>query len=833
MADDPTYVYDVFISYSTADRQWAEDWLRPRLEAAGLQVCTDDDFEPGVPRLINIERAVGNSRQAVLILTPAWITSEWSEFAALLSQTADPAARQRRLLPLMLERCQVPSRIGMLTSIDFTRTDKRDKEVQRTIKVVRGELRLPERPLSQEQRNRQRMLQKVRDFWIEGVLENSLQGAALIELGMEYKPDAVQHPWDTVIQNPDQPTRTITPGTKIVEVFDKFGRELLILGAPGSGKTTMLLELTRDLIARAELDESYPIPLVFNLSSWAEKRMPLLEWLVDELNTKYDIPRKIGKVWIDADHLLPLLDGLDEVKQERRPACIEAINAFRRDHGLVNLVVCSRVADYDVLAVRLKLQGAVLIHPLTTEQIDAYLASAGDQLGTLRTALTIDDALRELAAAPLMLSIMTLAYQEVLTSKLATSGTIDVQRKQVFDAYLDRMFARRGRETRYSSMQTLRWLSWLARGMVQRQQTVFFIERLQPTWLSTRMTPWLYNIIDRLGGAVTIGLICGGIVGWVGWIEQERTEPFIVAVSSLAVGLGTALFTGLFGGETIEVGVDQHGLRVLLYNASLGGLVFGLIGGVSSAMSGAMISSAMISNAMIGRLVFVIINSLSALSCGMLAGALAGNPSLSPRQIAIVEVLQWSRSQALVLALCGLLVGEVVVQINGLISNKPISLVFSILIGLGCAIIGGGLGGIVSGEVVSRTMPNQGIWRSARSALLLGLGSGFGVGVICGLCAKVLGGNELGSFLVFGLSCGVVIGLAFGGYACLSHLALRLVLWRNGSIPPNYVSFLDYCAERIFLRKVGGGYIFIHRMLMEYFASLNTSEQEHNAPPSR
>jgi len=29
--------------------------------------------------------------------------------------------------------------------------------------------------------------------------------------------------------------------------------------------------------------------------------------------------------------------------------------------------------------------------------------------------------------------------------------------------------------------------------------------------------------------------------------------------------------------------------------------------------------------------------------------------------------------------------------------------------------------------------------------------------------------------------------------------------------------------DRIFLRKVGGGYIFIHRMLMEYFAALEPS----------
>jgi len=39
-------------------------------------------------------------------------------------------------------------------------------------------------------------------------------------------------------------------------------------------------------------------------------------------------------------------------------------------------------------------------------------------------------------------------------------------------------------------------------------------------------------------------------------------------------------------------------------------------------------------------------------------------------------------------------------------------------------------------------------------------------------------------------------------------------------IPWNLGRFLDYAAERIFLQKVGGGYIFVHRLLQDYFASL-------------
>jgi hypothetical protein len=43
---------------------------------------------------------------------------------------------------------------------------------------------------------------------------------------------------------------------------------------------------------------------------------------------------------------------------------------------------------------------------------------------------------------------------------------------------------------------------------------------------------------------------------------------------------------------------------------------------------------------------------------------------------------------------------------------------------------------------------------------------------------------------------------------------------------------LTDCAERIFLHKVGGGYIPIHRMLMEYFAERDTSQlSAQTAPP--
>jgi hypothetical protein len=74
--------------------------------------------------------------------------------------------------------------------------------------------------------------------------------------------------------------------------------------------------------------------------------------------------------------------------------------------------------------------------------------------------------------------------------------------------------------------------------------------------------------------------------------------------------------------------------------------------------------------------------------------------------------------------------------------------------------------------------------------------------------------------LFIGLTCGLLLGLLNGWLACLRHIVLRWLLWRHKAIPWNYPRFLNYAAERILLRRVGGGYIFVHRLLLEYFVDL-------------
>lgn len=150
--------YDLFVSHCPADRPWVMEMLVPALEAAGLRVCLPDrDFAIGVPRVINIEQAVDGSRHTIIVMTPEWLASEWGEFESLLIATADPAGRQRRLIPLLLKPCALPARIAILTAADFIEPARRTEELTRLLQAIGRRARvfvsykrntLPDEPLA-------------------------------------------------------------------------------------------------------------------------------------------------------------------------------------------------------------------------------------------------------------------------------------------------------------------------------------------------------------------------------------------------------------------------------------------------------------------------------------------------------------------------------------------------------------------------------------------------------------------------------------------------------------------------------------------------------------
>jgi hypothetical protein len=387
----------------------------------------------------------------------------------------------------------------------------------------------------QEYKNRQALLNKVRNYWIKGPLEKSLYNRLKIELELEERLDAIEF----VRETPERLCQILEPGTKAISKFDELGegRTLLILGEPGSGKTITLLEIAQELIERAEKDPELPIPVVFNLSSWNREKWTMKDWLAQEFETGiYKIPKNVSKSWIQNQQLLLLLDGLDEVKQDCRESCIQAINRFSQVYGQTEIIVCSRLQAYEALSHRLRFQTTLLLQPLTLEQIQNFLDQVGERSLGIKASLNTDPVLQELAQTPLMLSIMMLAYEGISTTDFSRMG-LEESQHYLWRRYIDRMLERKQKAQPYPKAQILLWLQFLAHNMVAQSQTTFLIEKLNPKWLNSKYQRWIYPIAT----AILSGTLMACTYGiFFGFMDRRLSIHMIVSL------MGGILWGGLF-----------------------------------------------------------------------------------------------------------------------------------------------------------------------------------------------------------------------------------------------------------------------------------------------
>jgi hypothetical protein len=652
-------------------------------------------------------------------------------------------------------------------------------------------------PPDREQATQLEILRRrVMEYWVDGVLSESLKNQPQISLPKRKIDKAIDAPWKYPVQSLDLISPAPLDDRDLNAIYDATGL-LLILGEPGSGKTTTLLDLARTLLDRAEDDIKERVPVVLNLSSW-KKKQPLTEWIPAELSEKYRVPRKIGKSLLQNNYLLPLLDGLDEVETTLQPDCVASINTFIDEMNPPGLVVCCRLNEYRWLPERLKLNGAIHLEPLSHDEVGKYFDRGGPELAALREAVNGDPALQELAQTPLMLSIM------VLTSKgagaqqlLAQKGdSPEERRKQIFRLYVEQMFQRRGTMPPFPKEKTITWLSWLAGKMKEHSESVFLVEDLQPSWLGTRVERLGYGTVVSL----SVGLIMGLIFGLIFGLAHGLRIGLIFGLSSLTC---TAAFSP---------GLPRWGRLALVTTSSIGVLTGWLIGGFPGLWAAA-------------------------------AGNSFASLIIPLNYIILVEDMSWRWDQFLKCWVIGSIDAATIV----------LAVTMSLIFGLAGGLIAGPMAGLLTGLApllggwlwlglvvgftdtirLGSAFPNQGIrlsWENFSAVLLVSL---FTIGLSMWLIGGLIFG--LGSYdrLMYGLMCGLIFGLMAGlnrgGSAVIKHYALRLILWLKGYTPFKFVKFLDHCARLIILKKVGGGYIFIHRMLLEYFADLPTTEKSGRA----
>jgi eukaryotic-like serine/threonine-protein kinase len=680
-------------------------------------------------------------------------------------------------------------------------------------KVAKPKLYPPlAKPPNQEQAVQLEILRRrVLEYWVDGVLRHSLYKEVLISLGKQQVDQFVDAPWKYTVEFSDAISPVLVPDRNVADIYDSAGL-LLILGEPGSGKSTTLLELAKTLLERAGKDVRERVAVVLNLSSW-KKKQPLNEWISIELSQKYRVPRTIARLWLRQHYLIPLLDGLDEVEISIQPDCVAAINAFIDESNPPGLVVCCRLNEYRWLPERLKLNGAIRLELLSEDDVDGYLRSTGAELDMLRQAVKADPVLKELAETPLMLNVMSLSFQGASGDELTKreGSSTEQRKKQIFQLYVEEMFRRKGVASHHFPKEKIaHWLSWLAGRMRQHSQSVFLVEGLQPSWLDTKVK----RVIHGAAVALVLGLIVDIIYWFLIGFPDSPDELIIGLPFLLGIGIGCW---------------SKSSLRNGVVSGSIGGLTEGLIRALSCGETEFRYCL------IIGCGYAVLAGPFVALCSGLGVGSL--------NRIALVETMSWKWSQFWRRTIPGFALGLIFwaafyvlawsrfmllsgMDISDLFENidvlAPERLSGGLITGLVGGLITGLIGGFVDKVKLEKSSPNQGIKLSQKNCVFIWLTIGL---IVVGV-QWLLQSEAATLWFPYGLIVALIVGLNRGGSAAIKHYVLRLILWVNGYTPFNFVKFLDYSARLILLKKIGGGYIFTHRMLLEYFADLDVQPKK-------
>lgn len=627
--------------------------------------------------------------------------------------------------------------------------------IKEALRLVVQEKQKAKRP-----RTEKLLLQAVKEE-VAARLKQSLHNAVLINLGKEAQPEQVKRPCSSDIKIGDKPSESIPKETSILEVFDQeeIAGKLLILGNPGAGKSTTMLDLTQALIVRAELNADYPIPVLFNLSNWNDDKQSIGDWLVVELKSKYGVRQDIGNKWVSDAKFLPMLDGLDELGSARQESCVHKINEFlQSDYRSQYLVVCSRQEEYGNYKTRLQLKGAICLLELNDIQIHDYLKVVKQE--DLQKALREDSIISELMRKPLLLSIAVLSLKELSIEDWQKLSSKDEKVKYLLNMYVQRMLTREienlwyvsGREpdkevTRYR-------LSWLAQNLEEQKITEFLIEKMQPDCLQMKSQKlYFFAIWQFLAAGLKllsklieiVVLRCEEILNLQQNAISEQTSliiniPLIISMIPFAISLPVFYFRKIRPVERLKSPFKLLGKEI-----KIGFIYYSII----------------------GMIVFFL-------------------PIKHDEKLKFWAVL----------------LGYYIFFLNRQMifnSNK-----------------------IIGSELEIIKFPNQGIRKSAINSITTGLfGTITGIIIIVIWVILINDITIITTLGIRSVYLGFIYAFTFGGYACIQHFFLRLFLLQENAILWNYARFLNYCTERLLLQRVGGRYRFMHRQLQEYFALEN------------
>ena len=136
---------DFFISYTGADRTWAE-WIAWQLEQEGYTTVIQAwDFGPGSAFVVEMDSAARNAKRTIAVLSPDYFKSGFTKSEWTAAFRLDPKGEQRLLVPVRVRPCDVDGLLGQVVYIDLVGYDEQEART-RLLEGVRQARAKPSTP---------------------------------------------------------------------------------------------------------------------------------------------------------------------------------------------------------------------------------------------------------------------------------------------------------------------------------------------------------------------------------------------------------------------------------------------------------------------------------------------------------------------------------------------------------------------------------------------------------------------------------------------------------------------------------------------------------------
>ncbi|KUL51955.1 hypothetical protein ADL22_05805 [Streptomyces sp. NRRL F-4489] len=542
------------------------------------------------------------------------------------------------------------------------------------------------------------------------------------------------------------------------------------------------------------------MPVLFSLGSWNPATTPLRNWLIERLERDHPFLAEAspsGKTWaaalVGADHVLPILDGFDEIAIGLRKDALVALNSCT-----LPLIVTSRRAEFEAAGEETKVVPSATAIELVDLDLDDSLTYLQEATGTTlpggtdavpRTgwAYVLSELRRRphtqaganLAAVlttPLMVTLARFVYEserdpaELLGTE--NFGTREALEKHLLDTFITTAYKRflstepvAREHRRWDHERARHWLGYLAAHLTE-------LNTPDIEWWRLGTTVKLRRIMLRVG--VTVGILSGFVAGLV--YGSESGLVYGPAYGLMAAGI-TGPANGLAMGVTFAV---MHGF---VTEMKVGGPLFE-------------------PSLMQIKLHNWTKRKLRESFRPRVTGGLAGG---------LLFGLLWAFGSAAFSLLQGYPWPVVAVN-SGLLLATGIGL--GLVMGL-IAALGAGFESAIPRE--KRALPSD-LLNTNRATVLkqtltIGLVTGSGYGTVFGIAShSALAG--LGAGLVAGTMIAIGAGTmtAWGRWVVLARIWLPLTGW----LPRDLDAFLRDACERQVLRQVGTVYQFRHAQLRDH-----------------